>query len=338
MERNKKPTVIDLFCGAGGLSEGFKQAGFDIVMGIDNVPIFLETFKKNHPESEIICGDIRKISVAEIQKIIKKKTRRKTVDVVIGGPPCQGFSMAGRRDPKDPRNSLFVEFLRILEALKPKCFLMENVPGLLSMKTASGEYVKDIIYNEFKKRGYTPKEPEILLAADYGVPQIRKRVFFAGTKGKKKFSFPPPPTHTKNPILPIIKPKPVQWVSVGKFLLPKSKVDKCFFHSKKMIDGFIKRREKNEAKGNGFGWQILNSKKPSYTISARYWKDGADALVRYADFSVRMLTPLECARIQSFKDGFKFCGSKRDVYTQIGNAVPPLLAKTIAKEIKKLFV
>ncbi|MFC1789649.1 DNA cytosine methyltransferase [Patescibacteria group bacterium] len=336
MEKNKKPTVIDLFCGAGGLSKGFKQAGFDIILGIDNVPIFLETYGKNHPESEVICGDIRKISVVKIKKIIKRKTGRKTVDVVIGGPPCQGFSMAGRRDPKDPRNSLFKQFLKIIKELKPKCYIMENVPGFLTMKTAKGKFVKDIIDNEFKKIHYNPKPPQILLAADYGVSQIRKRVFFVGTKRKKSFKFPPLPTHTKNPVLSILKPKPKQWVGVGELLLPKSKVDKSFFHSKKMIDGFIKRREKNKEKGNGFGWQILNPKNPSYTISARYWKDGADALVKYADSSVRMLTPLECAKIQSFKN-FKFCGSKRDVYTQIGNAVPPLLAKAIANEVKELF-
>jgi DNA (cytosine-5)-methyltransferase 1 len=213
---------------------------------------------------------------------------------------------------------------------------MENVPGILSMKTASGEDVKNIICDEFKKLGYKIKGPEILLAADYGVPQKRKRVFFTGTKFEKSFYFPPQQTHIKNSILPIIKPKPKQWVGVGKILLPKSQVEKSFFHSPKMIAGFISRREKNRAKGNGFGWQILTPENPSYTVSARYWKDGSDALVKYPDSSIRMLTPLECARIQSFKDSFKFCGSKRDIYTQIGNAVPPLLARAIAKEIKKL--
>lgn len=338
MEKNKKPTVIDLFCGAGGLSEGFQQAGFDIVLGIDNIPVYIKTFKKNHPESETICRDIKKISVDEIIKIIKRKTGRKTVDVVIGGPPCQGFSMAGRRDPKDPRNSLFMQFLKVIKGLKPECYLMENVPGFLTMKTTKGNFVKDIVNNEFKKLCYTARDPKILLAADYGVSQIRKRVFFTGTKGKRNFQFSPLPTHIKHPVLLIPKPQPKQWIGVGKRLLSKSKVDKSFFHSKKMIDGFINRKERNKIKGNGFGWQILNPQKPSFTISARYWKDGADAIVKYSDSSVRMLTPLECARIQSFKDNFKFCGSKRDVYTQIGNAVPPLLAKAIANEIKKLFV
>lgn len=325
----KKPRVLDLFCGAGGLSEGFKQAGYQIILGIDNIETFVKTFKKNHRRAVAICEDIRKISVDEIKENIKNES----VDVVAGGPPCQGFSMAGRRDPKDPRNSLFAEFVRIVDGISPKFFVMENVKGILSMTTTRGEPVIDIIKKEFKRIGYEV-DCRILLAADYGVPQKRHRVFFIGTNTSRNITFPAA-THSKDSQLLMFEEKIKKWVPVKKVLLSKNEVDKIFFHSQRMIDGFKKREEKNKALGNGFGWQILNPNKPSYTISARYWKDGADALVKYSEKKIRMLTPLECARIQSFSDNFKFMGSKREIYIQIGNAVPPLMAKAVAKEIRK---
>lgn len=309
--------VIDLFSGAGGLSTGFRMAGFKVILGIDNIPIFCETFEKNDHKS--ICKDIRKVSVDEIKKSIGDKK----VDVIVGGPPCQGFSAAGRRDSKDPRNSLFMEFVRIVDGIKPKFFVMENVPGILTMKTEKGRLVKDIIIEEFEKIGYKVHPPKKLLAADFGVPQKRKRIFFIGTNTNKKINFPKP-THSKE-----------KWVPVSKVLLPKEKVDKIFFHGPKMIEGFFRRLKNNKAKGQGWGAQFLKMDEPSYTISARYWKDGADALVKYSDNEIRMLTPKECAAIQTFPKNYIWCGSKREIYTQIGNAVPCLLGKAIAGEIKK---
>ncbi len=330
MRKNKrKPAVIDLFCGAGGLSEGFHQAGYEILLGIDNIEIFMETFRKNHKKSISLCEDIKKISSKEIKEMIKGKK----VDVVIGGPPCQGFSMAGRRDSKDPRNSLFMEFIKIIKELNPDFFVMENVRGILSMKTSKKKPVIDIIEKEFKKTGYKMKY-RVLTSSDYGVPQKRQRVIFIGTNTGKEIDHPKP-THSKKPYRTLGGKKILPWVTVGKVLMNKKEIDKIFYHSQKMIDGFNKRKKKNSAKGYGFGAQFLKMDKPSYTISARYWKDGGDALVKYSDNEIRMLTPLECARIQSFPDTFKFAGSKRVIYTQIGNAVPPLLAKAIAMEIKK---
>lgn len=327
-----KPTVIDLFCGAGGLSEGFREAGYKVLLGIDNIERYIESFKKNHSKSRTICDDIRKISVKKIKEIIGNKK----VDVIVGGPPCQGFSMAGRRDPQDPRNSLFMDFVRIVKGVQPEYFVMENVRGMLSTKNAKGRPVVEIIKEEFKKINYKVKE-DVLLAADYGVPQKRHRLIFIGTKPSNPVTFPP--RMYKNPKgkkqFNLFDLSLADWVPVDNVLLDRDKVDKSFFHSPKMIEGFIKRKQRHTASGNGFGWQILKDDKPSYTISARYWKDGADALVKYSDTEIRMLTPLECARIQTFPDTFKFTGSKKEVYIQIGNAVPPLLAKAIAEEIKR---
>jgi len=311
----KKPAALDLFCGAGGFSEGFKKAGYEVLLGIDNIEIFIETFKENHKNTIAVCGNIRKITVENV----KRRISNKSIDIIIGGP--------------DPRNSLFVEFIRFVDGLRPKYFVMENVRGLLSMSTANGEPVIEIIRKEFEKIGYKV-DCRVLLAADYGVPQKRYRVIFIGTNTNRPITFPNP-THSNNPQNELFEKKLKEWVPVKNVLLKENKVDKVFFHSKKMIAGFKKRKEKNKNLGNGFGWQILNPDKPSYTISARYWKDGSDALVKYSDNRIRMLTPLECARIQSFPDNYKFMGSKREIYMQIGNAVPVLMAKAIANEIKK---
>lgn len=333
MKKNKrKPAAIDLFCGAGGLSDGFKQAGYKILLGLDNVEVFVKTFKRNHRGAAAVCEDIRDLSAEKIKKIIGDKK----VDVIIGGPPCQGFSMAGRRDFGDPRNSLFMEFVKIVRGIKPEYFVMENVPGILSMKTAHDEPVVDIIKKEFKKIRYNV-ELRQLLAADYGVPQKRRRLIFIGAKNMKTVTFPQQ-THFGSPQHTLLKKNHLRWIPVKKVLLNENEVGKNFFHSQKMIEGFIRRKQKNTAKGNGFGWQILRPDEPSFTISARYWKDGADALVKYSEKKIRMLTPLECARIQSFRDGFKFLGNKKQVYIQIGNAVPPRLAKAIALKLKKKLI
>lgn len=328
---SRKPTVIDLFCGAGGMSKGFEMAGFEVLLGVDKEPRFMETFRKNHPSAALKSETIN-IKDLKTDKVREKVEDRK-IDVVIGGPPCQGFSMAGRRDANDPRNSLFTHFVRFVRELRPKWFVMENVTGLLVAKTAKGEDVGIIIVREFRKIGYRVKSFK-LLAADYGVPQKRKRLFYIGTNTRKQIR-PPPPTHARVPSKILHDPQIQRWVPVGKVLLSESEVSQSYFHSKRMIEGFQRRKERNINSGKGFGWQILDLDKPSYTISARYWKDGADAIVMYSPNRTRMLTELECARIQSFPHGYVFFGSKKDRYRQIGNAVPPLLAQAIALQIKR---
>ena len=327
------PTVVDLFCGAGGLSKGFETASFKILLGVDHCKDCCKTFASNHKKTEVICDDIRRVSIGRIREAIGNSA----VDVVIGGPPCQGFSMAGRRDPHDPRNSLFREFVRLVDGLQPKWVLMENVTGLLVMTTSKGKDVSDIIENELKKTGYEVQR-RILLAADYGVPQKRKRVFFMGNRDGVPVSWPRP-THSSIPEQTSLDgSSPKKWVSVDHVLLPKEKVGKTYFRSKRMIEGFRNRKARNLANNKGFGWQILRLDEPSFTLSARYWKDGSDALVKYSENEIRMLTERECARVQSFSDDYEFFGSKREVYKQIGNAVPPLLAKALASEISKRLV
>jgi len=311
----KDINVLDLFCGAGGFSYGFMKAGFNVLLGIDNDKTAIRTFQKNHKNSKTICKDIFDIKKEDIIRCVGKKQ----INLIIGGLPCQGFSLAGKRDPKDPRNSLFKQFIRIIFEIKPKIFIAENVQGLLSMKTQKGYKVIDIIKKESLKHGYFIKE-YLLNAKDFGVPQNRRRVILVGCRKRNieiKFS--------KKKEIPI-----------KKVLLRKEEVPKIYFYSEKRIRGFKRRAKQNKKLKRGYGWQFLDLNKPSYTISARYYKDGAEALIKYSDKQIRMLTPEECALIQSFPKEYEFFGGKIKTYKQIGNAVPPQLSLNIAKSIKKL--
>lgn len=318
--------MIDVFCGAGGFSCGFKNAGFSVLLGVDKWEKAVRTFSRNHRGAKGMVSDLMQMPIADIKEAIGNKK----VDVVIGGPPCQGFSMGGARDPHDSRNFLFEGYVKVINGIRPKFFVMENVRGILSLQNGAGTFGDDI-KRHFKQIGYET-EVHILNAADYGVPQRRIRVFFIGSKsktGKSAIKMAPLKTNAR---IPGGSLQP--WNGAGKFLLPKRDVSKRFYYSSKMIRGFVKRSKINKTKGRGFKWQFIDPKKPSYTLSARYWKDGAEALVKYSQNEIRRLTPLECARLQSFPEKYSFEGSEREVYTQIGNAVPPLLAEHIAKYLK----
>lgn len=313
-----KPVVIDLFCGAGGLSEGFRQAGFKSILGVDQDKDALETFAHNHKGAEIICGDISNIT----REDIIKKISRRTVDLVIGGPPCQGFSMAGRRNPNDPRNELVQQFLRVVKDFKPKFFVIENVQGFKSMKDKNGRLVMDIVEELAKESGYHI-EPHLLNSKHYSVAQKRRRMFLVGSKIKKLN----------------LDIKRTKEIVVGDLLLPKKDIAETYFYSQRLIDGFIRRAKRNKELKRGFGWQFLKMNDQSYTISARYYKDGCEALVKYDEKfkpgSIRKLTEKECARIQSFPDAYEFVSGKIKTYKQIGNAVPPSMARAVAKAIKR---
>lgn len=169
------PLVVDLFCGCGGFSEGFQEAGFRVASGVDVNVAMIKTFTLNHPLAQGIVGDINRISLADL---LGSQVHPEDVAVVIGGPPCQGFSTVGDRYADDPRNRLFYQFLRIVEEIRPPMFVMENVPGILTMK---GGAVKKRILQEFRAAGYDVAVRK-LLATDFGVPQKRARVFFVGNR------------------------------------------------------------------------------------------------------------------------------------------------------------
>ena len=178
----KQYNAIDLFCGAGGLSYGFENAGFNILLGIDNDQKALEVFEKNHKGAKSICGDITEINYEQI----KEKIGNQKIDIIVGGPPCQGMSLSGPRQFDDPRNKLYLSYIRLVNEIKPRAFVIENVTGLVSLFKGQ---IKDSIIEKFTAMGYTVKY-QILCAADYGVPQNRKRVIFVGTREDAEFIYP----------------------------------------------------------------------------------------------------------------------------------------------------
>lgn len=194
MSRENQPTVVDLFSGPGGLSTGFSNAGFRIVGAVDKSEPAVETYSYNH-DHEPLSRDVREMDVDELtEQVTKQGANPDGVDVVIGGPPCKGFSTANMqtRSPDNPKNDLFMHFLRLVRGLDPRVAVMENVPGLLSMGREEGA-VKNVIQNELRDLGFTVRH-RVLNAERYGVPQARSRVFFIGVKeGTPPF---PTPSHT----------------------------------------------------------------------------------------------------------------------------------------------
>ncbi len=344
-----KWNVIDLFCGAGGLSYGFEKAGFNVLLGIDNDAKALETFERNHNGAKSICGDITSITYKDH---IAPLLGDKKIDVIIGGPPCQGFSLSGPRNFNDPRNKLYLSYIRLVEEIQPKAFVIENVPGLVGL--FNGE-VKDNIIKTFADMGYEVKY-KILCAADYGVPQNRKRVVFVGVKGANYFEYPTIQTEqvtcemALSDLPPLVDAlgEDVQ----GYETVPQNAYQKLMrersaevrnhvaaSHSEKVQhiislvpDGGNYKdlpAEFRESRNFHVAWTRFNSQKPAPTIDT-----GHRHHFHYK--YNRVPTVRECARLQSFPDDFIFLGNKTQQFRQVGNAVPPIMAQRIADQMKEL--
>jgi DNA (cytosine-5)-methyltransferase 1 len=311
--------VIDLFCGCGGMSKGLTDAGFNIIAGIDIWDKAVESYNKNF-EHKAYCQDLTKLPPEKFNELYNKEN--KSIDILVGGPPCQSFSIAGKRDKNDPRNALFMEYVKYLDYFKPKAFIMENVIGMLSKKTSNGEKVIDIIMEQLN-RNYNCIINK-LYASDFEVPQNRRRTIIIGIR-KDLNIIPKEP----EPIITSVKDR----IPVKNILIPRNNIDKKYYLSEKALIGIANKKGVNKEKGVGFGAQMLDFEKPSYTIPARYWKDGYDALVRYNETEIRRLTIMELKRIQSFPDNYIIDGSNKDIIMQIGNAVACRFAYHLGKYI-----
>jgi DNA (cytosine-5)-methyltransferase 1 len=309
--------VLDLFCGCGGMSKGLTDAGLNVIAGIDIWDKAIENYNKNY-KHKAYCQDLTKLSPEQFNTLYNKE--KKNIDIIVGGPPCQSFSIAGKRDKNDPRNALFMEYVKYLDYFKPKAFIMENVIGMLSKKTESGEKVITIIMDELNKN-YNCMINK-LYASDFEVPQNRRRTIIIGIR-KDLNIIPKGP----EPIIQQVKDR----IPVKTILIPKELVDIKYYLSEKALLGIANKKGVSKEKGFGFGAQMLDFNKPSYTIPARYWKDGYDALVKYNDKEIRRLTIIELKRIQSFPDNYIMDGSNKDIIMQIGNAVPCKLAYYLGK-------
>ena len=335
----EKKKVLDLFCGCGGLSQGFIDAGYEVVLGIDNWKDAIITFEKNHEGSIGLVADL----FYETAKEISERTGIKEVDVIIGGPPCQGFSVAGKRIVDDERNKLYKSFVSFVDFYKPKAFLMENVPNIGSMGQGA---VKENIIKDFEELGYTVVY-KVLMASEFGVPQNRKRAFFIGTRGNE-FNFPKASTANLFTSKDAISDLPEKSLPNGKEYSdnPKSEYQEIIRkgskgiynheitnHSEKTIEiismvpdgGNYKNLpiELQQTRNVHIAWTRLNSNKPSFTI------DTGHRHHFHYEYN-RIPTVRESARIQSFPDSFIFSGTKTSQYKQVGNAVPPLLAKGLS--------
>lgn len=346
----KKLNCIDLFCGCGGLSKGFLDAGYHVILGIDNDTAALETFKKNHAGAEALNLDL---SDKKTFEIIKHIATNDSIDVIIAGPPCQGFSLTGPRNFDDKRNKLYLAVIEMVREYKPKGFIIENVPG---MATLYDGQIKDEILRRFTEIGYNV-ECRILCAADYGVPQLRKRLIFMGIRQDIGYpSFP-------NPILlpdqyvtcrDAISDLPARVEDIGNEVdsytqEPKTdyqkqmrKKSQILFnhvatnHTKLVKDtialvpeggnykdlpkGWGESRKFNEA------WTRYDGNKPSKTIDTGHRNHF------HYEYN-RVPTIRENARLQSFPDDFIFFGTKTQQNRQVGNAVPPLLGKALANKL-----
>jgi DNA (cytosine-5)-methyltransferase 1 len=320
IQTTEKLNVIDLFCGCGGMSKGLTDAGLNIIAGIDIWDRAVESYNKNF-EHKAYCEDLTKLTPEKFDELYNKDNKK--VDILVGGPPCQSYSIAGKRDKNDPRNSLFMEYVKYLEYFKPKAFIMENVIGMLSKKTSNGENVIDIIMEQLNKNYKCMINK--LYASDFEVPQNRRRIIIVGIR-KDLNILPKEP----EPIIKSIQNR----IPVKNILIPEE-IEQKYYLSERALQGIQNKKEASKEKGFGFGAQFLNIEKPSYTIPARYWKDGYDALVKYNESEVRRLTITELKRIQSFPDNYIIEGTNKDIITQIGNAVACRFAYHLGKYITK---
>ena len=393
MNKRKKYTVVGLFSGCGGLDLGFINAGFDVVWANDFFKEAVETYKKNIG-NHIVMGDITKIPSSAIPN---------DFDVLLGGFPCQGFSIANiKRSMNDERNFLYKEMLRVIKDKQPKYFLAENVKGLLSMQKGK---VIEMIIKDFKEIGYDV-DYRLLKASEYGVPQHRERVFIIGNRLGLKNPFPKKTHSAENGLLPFVSTKEaVGFLSdvrirdksftkngvkiinhnartnvhdkfwgrkhkVNQFLIcdylkywrnksgwTTKKVDEHFGYAHTAGHWFRKDNNSGSIPNPSDWWELkkilgfddkydkkvteLELKSITFEQSLRInnWDTPSDTITATGPEihpnKKRRMSVRECALIQSFPKDFEFVGSLGNMYKQIGNAVPVLLAQKVAKEIKK---
>lgn len=390
IKQNLRPTVLDLFCGAGGLAAGFADAGYKVVGGVDHTEAAIKTFEANIAGAKGMLRDLRKPDFSDIAELVGG-----SVDVIVGGPSCQGFSTSGGlsrgsgRDETDPRNKLFINYIEIVDLLQPSWVVFENVPGLLLYN--NGKVALDIV-KAFDEIGYN-LVPMILLAADYGVPQLRRRLIFVGNNTGSPIAFPAP-THGdaklwKNYSLPFAHLSRIGRGNEGEAhdhvtfdeacgdlppVAEGNEIDDAPYASAPTTEyqtlmrarsGVVRQhaaadlseldRKAAQLLEPGQNWthmpkdvlparfekirsydattllKRLRGDQPTYTITTKFNEGTTGAFIHPSQ--ARTLTLREAARLQAFPDDFIFTGSAAQIRQQIGNAVPPLLAKCMAEAI-----
>lgn len=307
----RKISVVDLFCGGGGFSTGFERQKFKILAGVDSDTDSIRTFEKNHDSSGY------KIDLSEVEPdnlLDEIDVDADELDGIIGGPPCQGFSQAGNRDPDDDRNKLVKNYFDIIDSVNPDFFVMENVRAITYERNSHTieyieERIEDLGYN------YTY---DVLNSADFGVPQTRKRIFIVGIKDEEPEL--PVPTHSKD-----------NWVGVSDVIdVPDGQIVSSYGTQETL------RGERN----------TRDVSQPSYTLRATrclvdiipndYEPPADDDIPSITDVRIYRFTEKDAAKIQSFPDNYEFEGNLTSQRSQIGNAVPPKVASSIANTLHEI--
>lgn len=355
----QKHTIIDLFCGAGGFSCAARKSGFQILAAVENDPHAAETYRRNFvqhkkPQPLLFQQDINLLEPQTVIEEIKSKFKTKSVDIVVGGPPCQGFSKHRYKNSgvDDPRNALLLRYFYFIHEIKPKYFIVENVVGLLWPRHA--KYLSRF-YDLAKQNNYEIEKPVILDAKNYGVPQNRHRVFILGRRSDIKktdsFQWPPLQTHFSPSSLQVRKNSHPAWnTSLQVFQKPVSPTDPNnihMHHTAELIDVFASTplnggsrfesnrnlpcHQKHKGHNDVYGRICVDSPGPTMTTGCTNPSKG-----RFLHpFENHGITVRQAARFQTFPDDFVFTGGLISASRQIGNAVPVCLAEAVLKAIKE---
>ena len=379
--QEKRPIAVDLFAGAGGLTLGFEQAGFDVLASVEIDPIHCATHEFNFPFWKILCKSVVDTTGQEIRSSSSIDNRE--IDVVFGGPPCQGFSLIGKRVFDDPRNSLVYHYIRLVLELQPKFFVFENVKGITVGKHK--EFITEII-NQFEQNGYkVRKEYKVLNAAEYGVPQNRERLFLLGCRHDLELpNYPVPITQPAKSKKAVFKNELQSSPTVLDALIDLPEVENYIELYKKdwviavfgqpsdysmQLRGLVRANNDYSYKRIYDSEMLTSSLRTEHTLESikrfdatppgktepisRFYKldpEGICNTLRAGTpsnrgaftsprpihpFTPRCITVREAARLHSYPDWFRFHVTKWHGFRQIGNSVPPLLAKAVASEIIK---
>jgi len=358
----KRPRCVDLFAGAGGFSSGLQKAGFDSIFAVEIDKDAVATYRANHPTSDVFDADIADLKTDGLAR--KLKLKRGELELLVGGPPCQGFSTVGKKDSGDPRNQLFKQYFRLVHALRPKFVAFENVTGFKRMYNGAAF---SAVCEEFKNLGYDV-EGRILNAVNFGVPQHRQRTIVLGVPRGSKVPWPLE-THdsTKTESL-FLKPPVTLAEAMGDLPSVQSGMSSDLYGCEpttdfqKLMRGSSTRLTEHEGPNHGESlMRVIRNVPPGGTIKdipmefrprsgfantyARLWWDRPSTTITrnlgtpsssrcIHPFLDRGLTTREGARLQSFPDDFIFTGTRSSKNLQIGNAVPPLLAKAIGESLR----
>ncbi len=377
---DRRPVAVDLFAGAGGFSLGLEQAGFDILVAAEIDPIHAAVYAFNSPQTKVLPGDLSQLSPELLREAVKQRYQAQTrsiwngeIDLIAGGPPCQGFSLMGHRRLDDDRNDLVFHFCRLVKDLQPRYFVMENVPGMAQGKHIS--YLEELIA-QFAAAGYQITYPvQVLNAADFGVPQTRRRLFLLGARqGEKRFLYPPVQTNRAPTVRDAIADLPnlddfleletTDWVCLSNNLYQQMQAEASPYTRQLLGITFDPH---NFAHPRLWNPQLLTSSLRTHHCET--------SIQRFSETKPRQLDPIsrlrrldweatchtlragtgsgrgrhtsprpihpqyprtisvrEAARLHSFPDWFRFHTTKWHGFRQVGNAVPPLLARAVGRQ------